>query len=74
VQAIAVRTGSPIGTVKARLSRGRDALARLLSDDSLKDPAGIAKDAGTAKDDSSTKDDGSARRPADSVKEGDRSA
>lgn len=30
VEAVAVRVGSPIGTVKARLSRGRDALARLL--------------------------------------------
>ena len=32
---IADRTGAPIGTVKARLSRGRDALARLLTDDSV---------------------------------------
>lgn len=32
---IADRTGAPIGTVKARLSRGRDALARLLADDSV---------------------------------------
>lgn len=30
IEAVAVRVGSPIGTVKARLSRGRDALARLL--------------------------------------------
>jgi RNA polymerase sigma-70 factor (ECF subfamily) len=32
VEAVAVRVGSPIGTVKARLSRGRDALARLLAE------------------------------------------
>jgi RNA polymerase sigma-70 factor (ECF subfamily) len=33
VEAIAVRLGAPVGTVKARLSRGRDALARLLADE-----------------------------------------
>ncbi|GIH14589.1 RNA polymerase sigma24 factor [Rugosimonospora africana] len=32
VEAVAVRVGSPIGTVKARLSRGRNALARLLGE------------------------------------------
>ncbi len=32
VQAVALRVGSPVGTVKARLSRGRDALARILAD------------------------------------------
>jgi RNA polymerase sigma-70 factor (ECF subfamily) len=32
VEAVAVRVGSPVGTVKARLSRGRDALARILGD------------------------------------------
>jgi RNA polymerase sigma factor (sigma-70 family) len=31
LQAIAARLGVPLGTVKARLSRGRDALARLLA-------------------------------------------
>jgi RNA polymerase sigma-70 factor (ECF subfamily) len=30
---IAARVGAPLGTVKARLSRGRNALARLLADD-----------------------------------------
>ena len=30
---IAQRVGAPLGTVKARLSRGRGALARLLADD-----------------------------------------
>lgn len=33
VEAVAARVGSPIGTVKARLSRGRDALARQLGAD-----------------------------------------
>jgi RNA polymerase sigma factor (sigma-70 family) len=32
VQEIAVRAGSPTGTIKARLSRGRDALAGMLDD------------------------------------------
>jgi RNA polymerase sigma factor (sigma-70 family) len=32
IEAVAVRVGSPVGTVKARLSRGRDALARALND------------------------------------------
>jgi RNA polymerase sigma-70 factor (ECF subfamily) len=32
VEEIAVRVGSPTGTVKARLSRGRDALAKLLDE------------------------------------------
>jgi RNA polymerase sigma-70 factor (ECF subfamily) len=31
IEAVAVRVGSPVGTVKARLSRGRDALARMLA-------------------------------------------
>jgi RNA polymerase sigma factor (sigma-70 family) len=35
VEQIALRTDVPIGTVKARLSRGRDALARLLADDAV---------------------------------------
>jgi RNA polymerase sigma-70 factor (ECF subfamily) len=30
IEEIAARTGAPVGTVKARLSRGRDALGRLL--------------------------------------------
>lgn len=34
VEAVAARVGSPVGTVKARLSRGRDTLARLLGDGS----------------------------------------
>jgi len=36
VQAIAVRVGAPVGTIKARLSRGRDALARILAHDTEK--------------------------------------
>jgi RNA polymerase sigma-70 factor (ECF subfamily) len=32
VEEIALRVGSPTGTVKARLSRGRDALAKLLDE------------------------------------------
>ncbi len=32
IDAIAVRTGAPVGTVKARLSRGREALARTLGE------------------------------------------
>jgi RNA polymerase sigma factor (sigma-70 family) len=32
IDAVAVRVGSPVGTVKARLSRGRNALARMLDD------------------------------------------
>jgi RNA polymerase sigma-70 factor (ECF subfamily) len=35
VEQVAQRTDAPTGTVKARLSRGRDALARLLADDAL---------------------------------------
>jgi RNA polymerase sigma-70 factor (ECF subfamily) len=31
VEAVAVRLGVPVGTVKARLSRGRDALARVIA-------------------------------------------
>jgi RNA polymerase sigma-70 factor, ECF subfamily len=33
VAEVASRVGAPLGTVKARLSRGRDALARLLDRD-----------------------------------------
>jgi RNA polymerase sigma-70 factor, ECF subfamily len=36
VEAIAIRLGSPVGTVKARLARGRQALAKLLADDPVK--------------------------------------
>jgi RNA polymerase sigma-70 factor (ECF subfamily) len=35
IDQIAQRTGAPLGTIKARLSRGRDALARLLRDDTV---------------------------------------
>ncbi len=35
VESIAVRIGSPVGTVKARLARGRQALARLLAEDTV---------------------------------------
>jgi RNA polymerase sigma-70 factor, ECF subfamily len=35
VEQVARETGAPVGTVKARLSRGRDALAELLRDDSV---------------------------------------
>jgi RNA polymerase sigma-70 factor (ECF subfamily) len=35
VEEIAVRVGSPTGTIKARLSRGRDALAKLLADSTV---------------------------------------
>jgi RNA polymerase sigma-70 factor (ECF subfamily) len=35
IEAIAVRTATPVGTIKARLSRGRAALARALADDTL---------------------------------------
>jgi len=37
IEAIAVRLGSPVGTVKARLARGRQALGRLLADDAVKE-------------------------------------
>jgi RNA polymerase sigma-70 factor, ECF subfamily len=36
VSEVARRVGVPLGTVKARLSRGRDALAGLLADEALK--------------------------------------
>ena len=39
VEAVAVRVGSPVGTVKARLSRGRAALARLLDGPPVAGPA-----------------------------------
>ncbi|WRZ91738.1 SigE family RNA polymerase sigma factor [Streptomyces sp. NBC_01007] len=42
VEQVASETGAPVGTVKARLSRGRAALARVLSEDSA-DPAGSAR-------------------------------
>ncbi len=35
VEQVAAEVGSPVGTVKAQLSRGRAALARLLSDTEL---------------------------------------
>ncbi|MET8134244.1 MULTISPECIES: SigE family RNA polymerase sigma factor [unclassified Streptomyces] len=42
VEQVASETGAPVGTVKARLSRGRAALARVLSEDSA-DSAGSAR-------------------------------
>ncbi|WP_128377625.1 SigE family RNA polymerase sigma factor [Streptomyces cavernae] len=43
VEQVASETGAPVGTVKARLSRGRTALAKYLSvDDSLDGPVGEA--------------------------------
>jgi RNA polymerase sigma-70 factor (ECF subfamily) len=36
---IAARLGIPLGTVKARLSRGRASLARLLTEESVSEPA-----------------------------------
>ncbi|GAA0714166.1 sigma-70 family RNA polymerase sigma factor [Dactylosporangium roseum] len=33
--AVALRVGAPLGTVKARLSRGRDALQRMLADEPI---------------------------------------
>ena len=45
VQEVAATLGIPAGTVKARLSRGRAALAVLLADDPADDPAGgLAED------------------------------
>jgi RNA polymerase sigma-70 factor (ECF subfamily) len=39
---VAARVGAPVGTVKARLSRGRDALARFLAEDGVRvDDAGV---------------------------------
>lgn len=37
---VATETGAPVGTVKARLSRGRVALASLLTDDVMPAPSG----------------------------------
>ncbi|MET8895715.1 SigE family RNA polymerase sigma factor [Streptomyces albogriseolus] len=39
VQQVASETGAPVGTVKARLSRGRAALARQLAVDEAEEPA-----------------------------------
>lgn len=36
---VAIETGAPTGTVKARLSRGRTTLARLLADDAPQEPS-----------------------------------
>jgi RNA polymerase sigma-70 factor (ECF subfamily) len=41
IEAVALRVGSPVGTVKARLSRGREALARALGE-----PPGAARGSG----------------------------
>ncbi len=38
VEQVAAETGAPVGTVKARLSRGRAALAQLLRDDAVDAP------------------------------------
>jgi RNA polymerase sigma-70 factor (ECF subfamily) len=43
VEAVAVRVGSPVGTVKARLSRGRAALARLLDEPPVDRPGNEAE-------------------------------
>ncbi|MEU9136306.1 SigE family RNA polymerase sigma factor [Streptomyces sp. NPDC048404] len=48
VEQVASETGAPVGTVKARLSRGRAALARVLSEDSAEDLAGSARPLGFA--------------------------
>ncbi|MET7387274.1 SigE family RNA polymerase sigma factor [Streptomyces sp. NPDC005529] len=53
VEQVASETGAPVGTVKARLSRGRAALARVLSEDAA-DPAGSAR----PPDDAGPSDDG----------------
>lgn len=47
VEQVASETGAPVGTVKARLARGRAALARVLSEDSA-DLAGSARPSGLA--------------------------
>jgi RNA polymerase sigma-70 factor (ECF subfamily) len=39
VESVALRVGSPVGTVKARLSRGRAALARLLDEPPVGGPS-----------------------------------
>ncbi len=39
VEQVASETGAPVGTVKARLSRGRAALARRLAVDEAEEPA-----------------------------------
>jgi RNA polymerase sigma-70 factor (ECF subfamily) len=41
LEAIAARTGAPLGTVKARLSRGRDALAKLLDEERVGGAHGV---------------------------------
>jgi RNA polymerase sigma-70 factor (ECF subfamily) len=47
IEQVASETGAPVGTVKARLSRGRTALARVLSEDPA-DLAGSARPSGFA--------------------------
>jgi RNA polymerase sigma-70 factor (ECF subfamily) len=42
VEQVAAETDSPTGTVKARLARGRAALAQLLSDDVSTEAPGVA--------------------------------
>lgn len=51
IEQVASETGAPVGTVKARLSRGRTALARVLSEDPADlglpaRPSGFAKTSG----------------------------
>jgi RNA polymerase sigma-70 factor (ECF subfamily) len=48
VQEVAREVGAPEGTVKARLSRGRAALAALLSDDPHPDPGALPEGATSA--------------------------
>lgn len=48
VQEVARELGAPEGTVKARLSRGRAALAALLSDDARPDPGAMPEGATSA--------------------------
>ena len=48
VQEVARELGAPEGTVKARLSRGRTALAALLSDDAHPDPGAMPEGATSA--------------------------
>jgi RNA polymerase sigma-70 factor (ECF subfamily) len=46
IEAVAMRVGSPVGTVKARLSRGREALARMLGEPQVAGPSNGADPVG----------------------------